>query len=44
MQEETRLAELLQCFEKDENFCFLCFRTRTDVPVNHNCCQECDMV
>ena len=41
---EDNLAELLEYLDEDENFCFLCFRTRTDVPVRHNCCQECDIV
>ena len=38
------LTELLKYCAENENFCLLCCRTRTDVVVRHNCCQECDMV
>jgi hypothetical protein len=41
---EDNLAELLEHCAENENFCLFCYRTRTDVVVRHNCCQECDMV
>ena len=36
-----KMDKLAERCNEDENFCVICLRTRTDVPVVDHCCYGC---